>query len=559
MTIRLLPPEVVRQIAAGEVVGRPLDVVRELLDNALDAGATHIEVELEGGGLGLIRVRDNGRGIGADELALAPLRHATSKLPGGLDAVSTLGFRGEALWAIAQAGELTLRSRPREQLGGARLRARGSTITVERLAARAGTVAEVRGLFADLPARLGTQESAAAEGREVLGVLGRYLLHWPGLHWRLSLDGAERLLHAPSDPRGAVASVYGPLSANRTLSAEHTEGGARLHGVLSRPELSRPRPDRVHLAVLGRPVQPPPELTAALQEAYRGLIPGGHFPLAVLNLDLPPEQVGANVHPSKATVALPPGLLRGLTLAAARAALGGTPLLRAAPLPQARREVAPENTPEAPGGTFPALTLQGVYGASYLLAEGEGDLWIVDAHAAHERVLYEALRERARALPPVELPHPELLQLTPLQRARWEERAGELGALGLALEDFGGGLTRLRALPAGLADLPLPRLYETLLTAFLGDAPDPLHAALAAAACAPAVRFGSVTAASGAPLLADLRACTGPWTCPHGRPTVLRLSERDLARSFGRRAPRSVPRGRDGAFAAPEVHETAEG
>nr|WP_221269842.1 DNA mismatch repair endonuclease MutL [Deinococcus budaensis] len=536
-----MPPHVARLIAAGEVVSRPLDVVRELVENALDAGATRIEVEVEGGGLALVAVRDNGAGIAADAVALAPVRHATSKLEptaGAVERVSTLGFRGEALWAAAQAGELHLVTRPAAQVGAAEVRASGEDVTVRRTSAPAGTAVTVRDLFARLPARLRTQAPPAAEVREITALVGRYVLHHPGLHWRLTVDGDPRLTHAPADHRGAVASVYGPLSANRVLRVD----GEGVRGVVSRPELTRARRDRMHFSVNGRPVLAPPELERAVIEGFAELLPSGVAPLCVLDLTVAPEDHNPNVHPAKQVVALAdlPGVAARVQGAVA-SALAAHPLARAAPALIAPPE--PQTAPER--GGFPVLTLVGVYQALYLLAQGEGDLWVVDAHAAHERALYEHFTRSLGAEPPVELPEPELLHLTPEQVARLHERGAELRGWGLGIEDFGAGLARLRTLPATLAALPVPRLHEQIVEAALGGSPDPRRDVLARLACAPALKAGMLDADRGEAVLAALAGCEQPWACPHGRPTTLRLSERDLAHAFGRRGVRDVARGRD--------------
>lgn len=544
--IRILPPEIARQIAAGEVVSRPLDAVRELLDNALDARATRIEVELTAGGLGRVTVRDNGAGIPAAQVELAPLRHATSKLE-SVERVTTLGFRGEALWAMSQAGHLTLTTRPAAQLGASQLTAHGNEVAVARVSAAAGTSVTVSNLFAHQPARLRTQATPAAEGREVTALLSRYVLHWPGLHWRLTLDAEVRLHHAPADTRGAVGSVYGPLSSNRVLKLE----ASLVSGVLSRPELTRPRRDRMHFSVNGRPVQAPPELEKAVIDGYAELLPAGQAPLCVLDLHLPPEDVNPNVHPAKAQVAIAdlPAVAERLRLAV-EAALASQPL--AGQVPALRAPAEPlALAPQTPPGSFPDLRPLGVHAELYLLAEAcgpsdeRGDLWIIDVHAAHERVLYErfaALLSQAR---PLELPQPELLHLTPGQLARLDERGAGLRAWGLDMEAFGAGLARLRSLPAAFAALKVPRLHELIVETVLGDSPDPRRELIGRLACAPALRAGHVTLERGERVLAELAACTQPWACPHGRPTVLRLSERDLAHSFGRRGPREVARGRD--------------
>lgn len=532
--IRVLPPEVTRLIAAGEVIARPLDVVRELVDNALDALTTRIEVELEGGGLTLIRVRDNGAGIPEEDVPLAARRHATSKLR-DVDRIETFGFRGEALWSIALAGELHLVTRPPAQVGAVGLTARGDEVQLSRVTAPAGTTVTVRGLFAELPARLRTQLPAAAEVRDVVALLGRYVLHHPHLHWKLSSDGEVKLRHAPSDARGAVASVYGPLVANRLLSVQSDF----VTGVLSRPELTRPRRDRMLLAVNGRPVAFPAELEKAVIAAYGELLPSGQAPTCVLDLRLPPQDVNPNVHPAKAEVALAdlPALAARLT-DALRDALGAHPLARGAP---ALRVAAP---PPRTAAHFPELNLIGVYQDTYLLAQGDGDLWLLDAHAAHERVWYERLERAFGEAGGVELPQAELVHLTPDQAARLAERDAELRAFGLVVEDFGAGLARLRALPAALLGLPVARLVETVLDAALGHE-EPRRAVLARLACAPSLKAGQVTPEAGRALLADLAECAQPYACPHGRPVVVRLSERDLAHAFGRRGPRDLPRGRD--------------
>ncbi|MGX9686598.1 DNA mismatch repair endonuclease MutL [Deinococcus wulumuqiensis] len=542
--IHILPPHVARLIAAGEVVSRPLDVVRELVENALDAGASRIDIEVDGGGLERVQVRDNGSGIPAESVPLAPARHATSKLTaaepvgaGGLE-VTTLGFRGEALWAAAQAGTLELTTRPAAQVGAARLYAQGDEVQVSRTSAPAGTTVTVSRLFAHLPARLRTQASAGAEVRDITALLGRYVLHHPGLHWRLTVDSDPRLTHAPADHRGAVATVYGPLSANRVLTLD--TGNVR--GVVSRPELTRARRDRMHFAVNGRPVTAPPELERAVIDAYAELLPAGTAPLCVLDLTVAPEDHDPNIHPAKQVVALAdlPDVAARVRAAVAQA-LAGHPLVRAAPALIA----PPEPLPTPTAGHFPDLTLLGVYQELYLLAQGEGDLWVVDAHAAHERTLYERLSRELGEAAPLELPAPELLHLTPEQTAQLHERGAELRGWGLTIENFGPGLARLRTLPAALAALPVPRLHELVVDTALSGGPDPRREVLARLACLPALKAGMLDPERGALVLAALRECEQPWACPHGRPTVLRLSERDLAHAFGRRGVRDVARGRD--------------
>jgi len=305
----------------------------------------------------------------------------------------------------------------------------------------------------------------------------------------------------------------------------------------------------MHFSVNGRPVLAPPELEKAVIDAYAELLPTGQAPLCVLDLTLPPEDVNPNVHPAKAVVALAdlPQVAERLR-AAVGAALASHPLARQ--VPALRVPALPEQTPAAAAGNFPALRPLAVHAELYLLAGEEdalagGDLWIVDVHAAHERVLYERLSALLEHAQPLELPQPELLHLTPGQLARLSERQAELHAWGLDIEAFGAGLARLRSLPAAFAALRVPRLHELIVETVLGDLPDPRRELLGRLACLPALKAGRVTLQGGGEVLRDLAACAQPWACPHGRPTVLRLSERDLAHSFGRRGPRDVARGRD--------------
>ena len=556
MPIRVLPEILVREIAAGEVITRPADAVKELLENALDAGATRIDVDVRAGGLDLIRVTDDGMGILADDLPLAARRFATSKLlpESGLPAVSTLGFRGEALWSIAFAAQVSLTSRPANQLGGMRLLAHhaqdarhgqdarygqdGGEVSLEPVACPAGTSVEVRALFADFPARKASLESPAMETRRVAALVSRYALHHPHLSWRLMADGEPRLSHTPGGFREAIATVYGALSANRMLEVALEHGGYGLHGITSRPELARPRRDRVFIAVNGRPVELEDTVMNAILRAYTGLLPKGHAPVSVLNLRVPPESVNQNTHPGKLRVAfLHPERIESLLLEGISSALREHPLVR--PAPEPRVVTGPVR---AYGTSFPALHLIGAYRDAYLIAEGDGDLWLIDQHAAHERVIFEELEAAFDAHDALELPEPELVTLSSAEITHLEERRAELESWGLSLEPFGAGLYRVRSVPAVLVGLPVQNVVLDVISHALG-AQDARNGVLARLACHPAVKAGHrLSQQDATDLLEALRQTRTPWACPHGRPTALRLTERDLAHQFGRRSPRDVPR-----------------
>ncbi len=536
--IRRLPEELIRAIAAGEVVENPADVVRELVENALDAGARRVEVELKEGGIGQILVRDDGAGIPREELPLAVERYATSKLS-ALDRVTTLGFRGEGLFAIRQAGRLRLTSRPRRQLGGATVVADGDVVEVFEHPAPAGTEAEVTRLFARLPARRAGLDDPRTEERRAMAVIYRYLLHRPGVAWRVESDGEERLLHPGGDVLDAVRLVWGPLVANRLLAVDHAREGARLVGVISRPELVRPSRDRLFLAVNGRPVRWPEPLLAALFRAYKELLPQGRFPVGVLNLTWPVEEVVVNLGAKKERVRfLRPEAVAAFLEEAVKAALSG---VRLAPEAPGFGPVLPEA--DLAHHAFPRLRFIGAFRQLYLLAEAGDELWIVDQHAAHERILFEELRRRIREEEPLWLKTPEVLALSAAEADRLEALRPELEALGLVVEPFGPERFLVRRVPAVLA-LDGAFLPEALKSLLAGEGVEAaLRRVLGRLACRPAIKAGHPLSRAGAQALLDaLRSTENPWVCPHGRPTALRLSELELARRFGRRGARAAPK-----------------
>jgi DNA mismatch repair protein MutL len=531
-SIRVLPAHLQREIAAGEVITRPADALKELLENALDAGATRIEVTLREGGVKLLSVTDDGAGIAEADLPLAPLRFATSKLDGDLRSVSTLGFRGEALWSIAFAAHLSVTSRPRDQLGGVELSANGDSVRVTRVPCAAGTMVSVQDLFAAFPARRAALESAALETRRCLAVIQRYALHHADKAWTVTVDGETRFSHAAGDDREAVANVYGAMTANRLLSV----GAPDVSGVVSRPELTRPRRDRMFIAVNGRPVELEEGIAFAALRAFGSLLPKNHAPTLVLNLRVAPELLNVNVHPGKLRVSfLEAKAVEEAVFSAIQNALSSQPLARAAPEPRV------VSAPIRATSGFPELRFIGAYREAYLIAEGDGDLWLIDQHAAHERVIFEEL-ESAFSLGALELPAPELVTLSAAEESQWEARRDELETWGLTLEAFGGALHRVVSIPAALSGLPLEGLVQEIVTRALAGH-DAKREVLARFACHPAVKAGHhLTAMNAADLLEALRNCVTPWACPHGRPTALRLTERDVAHQFGRRGIRDVAR-----------------
>ncbi|MFZ8812945.1 MAG: DNA mismatch repair endonuclease MutL [Thermus aquaticus] len=530
--IRPLPPELRGLLARGEVLLSVKDAVRELLENALDAGARRVRVELWGGGLERIVVEDDGEGIPLEELPLAVEPFATSKLQ-DLERIATLGFRGQALYALRQAATLKIRSRPRGQVGGGLLLARGERVELRPAPAPPGTRVEVLGLFA------GEGRDPRAEARGVLDLLKRYLLHHPHLSLALFLEGEARLLFPGAGLKEAARQAFGGLLAERLFPLE--KGGAfALEGLLSGPQVSRTRPDLLFLAVNGRPVALPEGVLRAVRRAYRELLPEGHYPVGVLNLCLPPGAYRLRLDARKEEVALGKEAEAFLE-EALEEAFRGQNLARVLPEPRP----LPALRPPTPSG-LPPLRYLGQFRESYLLAEAEDALYIVDQHAAHERILFEELLARLREEGLKPLPCPVLVEL--------DGEPPEASPL-FAFEPFGPGRVRLLSAPPFLH--PYPLLLPEIFRESLKGEGRSLRELLARLACLPALKAGHPLArAEGQALLDALLACETPWVCPHGRPVLLHLKEEDLIRRFGRR---SGARAREEPHPHPPRETTREG
>ncbi len=517
--IRPLPPELRGLLAQGEVLLSVRDAVRELLENALDAGARRVRVELLGGGLEGIVVEDDGEGIALEDLPLSVEPFATSKLQDPAR-IHTLGFRGQALYALRQAATLKIRSRPRGQLGGGLLLAKGGRVEVKEGPAPPGTRVEVLGLFA------GEGRDPKGEVRGVLELARRYLLHHPHLALALFVEGEARLLFPGAGLMEAARLAFGRVLAERLFPVEAEEGGFALWGLLSGPQVSRTREDALFLAVNGRPVAFTPGLLKAVRRAYRELLPEGHFPVGVLNLRLPPSAFRLRLDARKEEVFLEPEA-EAFVEEALRGVLARKNLARLLEGPKPPLPLSPP----APSG-LPRLRFLAQFRESYLLAEGEGTLYIVDQHAAHERVIFEELKRRLEAEGLAPLPYPVLVELSPGE----EERLGQ-GMEGqlFAYEPFGPSRVRLLEAPPFLHPYPLllPPVFKEALRGEGGS----LRELLARLSCLPALKAGHpLGRAQGQALLDALLACETPWVCPHGRPVLLALREEELIRRFGRRS-----------------------
>ena len=580
--IHLLPGGLIDQIAAGEVVERPASVVKELVENALDAGASRIRVEVRDGGRDFIAVSDDGCGMSPQDAQLALQRHATSKIAAieDLQSIRSYGFRGEALPAIASVSQLRLRTRARGAPEGFELRVEaGSLRHSGTVGAPEGTRIEVADLFAAVPARRKFLKTAATEWGHIAEGLVRCALALPAVHFDVQREGRPSLAWpAVSAPLDRVAAVLGEEEAAAFVRVEHREGPSALSGFVSRPDRHRPTLAGIHLYVNRRPVRDR-TLQHALVEVYRDWLPRGRFPAAVLFVELPPEAVDVNVHPAKWEVrfADPPALHR-LVRHGVAAAIGtrrwlapGAGAAAFAPQPATRAESPGGDwlfaTPPAKQGSAPAdaaatlaasaaqpfaplrfgeLRPLGTLLATYLVLETKDGLLLVDQHAAHERVLFERLRAawRERDVESQRLLVPLTLAASAGQVARLAERAGAAAAFGFDVEPFGAETVVVRAVPALLAGRDPATLVRGLLDSWLetqaldpstrsAEAADTLFASLA---CHAARRRGDqLHAVEQRALLDALDAI--PWapTCPHGRPVAVPFALAEIDLRFGRR------------------------
>ncbi len=565
MPIRVLPPDVAMRIAAGEVVERPASAAKELIDNAIDAGATRVSVYLEQSGLGLIRVTDDGAGIPAAELALALERHATSKLDGGsgLDAIATLGFRGEALPSLVAAADIDLTSRTATAAAGATVRARDGRIEAVRAAAAPlGTTVSVRDLFARQPARRKFLRTPAAEAGQVAQVVSHYALAYPEIAFTLSVDG-RRSLSSPgsNDARAAAAAVYGAGTAAGLLEIAAETQACSVRGLIAQPSVTRASRSAITLFINRRWVQSR-RLAYAVESGYETLLMTGRRPLSIIDITVDPAEVDVNVHPAKTEVRLrSEGEVFRLVQSAVRSALvqlAVAPGLRGlidpppAPvwrlpdptaLPQPVTPLPPVTggeQPPIPKLVLPVLRVVGQAGSTYIITEGPEGLYLIDQHAAHERVLYERIvqaRSERRAETQALL-DPIAFEPSPAQAAMLAEYGQELAGLGFVLEPFGERALLLRAVPAGLAGHDPIRAVTEYLDAVLAEAAPVERAERAAMtlACHAAVRAGKVmTGEEMRELVRLLERAEAPRTCPHGRPTMIHVSAAALEREFGRR------------------------
>ncbi len=574
MPIRVLPDALASQIAAGEVVERPASVVKELVENALDAGATQIYIRIEGAGQRVIEVSDDGLGIPADELSLALQRHATSKISRAEDLthIRTLGFRGEALAAMASVARLSLISRPPAMGAAARVQAEaGHTGKVEALGAPPGTSVRVDDLFYNIPARRKFLKSELTERRQISLLVTRYALAYPSVRFSLEIEGRSGLhTSGQGDRREVLASLYDSSLARRLIEVDSINEEIIVTGYISPMDLTRGNRSELIFFVNGRWVQDP-ALAVAVMQAYHGMLMVGRFPIAVLFIQLPLEMVDVNVHPTKAEVRFADRdkVFSAVQRAIRRALMANSPLPTIEPTqpglawhpitslqpdaaldPQLMEEetVADEETqptaqPQLPGSGVRLLRLVGQVGSAYLVAEGPDGLYLVDQHAAHERVLFERFLNQRKNPSSQILLEPVSVELPSALSVLLEKQIAILKELGFEIEPFGPEVFKIRAIPSLLLGSDPAAALRAVVEDFEEDEKPlekEIQAKLVARICKRvAVKAGQILSIEEQQaLLRDLEACQAPRTCPHGRPTMIHLSIDLLEKQFGRRGAR---------------------
>jgi DNA mismatch repair protein MutL len=596
MSIHLLPPEVASQIAAGEVVERPASVVKELLENSLDAGARQISIHVREAGQRMVEVADDGCGIPTNELILSVERHATSKLNSADDlfSIETLGFRGEALASIGSVSRLTITSRVSDADVGGRLQVDGGLVSqLQKVGTPVGTIIRVEDLFLNVPARLKFLKHPSTERRHIDQLVTRYALAYPEVRFHLYQDERPALMTSGNGNRREIlATLYGVEVARQMLEVLAEEEDLSISGFISPISLSRSNRREIIFFVNGRPVQDP-ALGTALVQAYHTLLMVGRYPLSILLLQLPADSVDVNVHPTKAEVRFKNAdlVFRGVQRAVRRALLAHSPVPSVSGTLRWQGEAAskgtswqidpawnisadlnnqaPDNastTQDIPAMTpagqsrlagfgVPLLRLVGQIASAYLVAEGPDGLYLIDQHAAHERVLFESFMamwtddspmddgSKGQKIPSQALLQPVNVDLPPASARLVEEQLPVLNQLGFQVELFGKGSFLVRSIPSLLAGMDPSAALSVIVEEFEEDE-TPLktqtEARIIARVCKrAAVKAGQVLSPEEQKgLLMDLEACQSPRTCPHGRPTMIHLSVDLLERQFGRKGAR---------------------
>jgi DNA mismatch repair protein MutL len=570
MTIKVLSPQVAAKIAAGEVVERPASVVKELLENALDAGAGQIAIETKGGGLESIRITDDGCGIAAEDVETAFGRYATSKITRveDLDGITTLGFRGEALASIAAVAQVDLTTGIKESTVGDLLTLKEGLVVRHNQQARPhGTTITVRDLFRNVPARLKFLKTAATENSHIANVVSQYALAYPEIRFFLNIDGRTALQTTGSGKLiDVVIEIYGLETARRMLEVSGGEVGWQageavpitVTGMVGAPAVNKAGRDALSFFV-NRRVIGSRLLTRAVEEAYQGLLMQGRHPIAIININLPPSEVDVNIHPTKAEVkfqneravftAVQRAVRSVLVTTAPVAKIeesqkqytgqpsGMTQSLWSGPAKENGSAPLLSTNAQSPKMTLPLLRVLGQAAGNYIVAEGPDGLYVIDQHAAHERIMYEKLlaEKATRGIQVQGMLEPYSFEVTPPQDEMLKTEAGRLHDFGFTIEFFGERTYLVRAVPSVLKDGDWLEALKEILDSPRDKMTNVEDDIIKSLACHSAVRAGKMlTDDEMRELVRQLEQVNLPNTCPHGRPTMLHLSIGQLEKEFGR-------------------------
>jgi DNA mismatch repair protein MutL len=564
--IRKLAPDVSSRIAAGEVIERPASVCKELIENAIDALAVRVTIDLSEGGRSSIRVTDDGVGIRAADLPLAVSNFSTSKISSieDISHISTLGFRGEALASIGAVSRLTLLSRSAEEEVGREMTWKDGVEVRDEPAARSrGTDVTVEDLFGNLPARKKFLASPASELRRISSLVQTYALAYPAISFILRSESSDLHSYPVSGLEERTQAVLGSQVYGHLRFFENRTGETALSGYVSQPDLTRGNRGLQFFFVNGRAVKDR-LLSHAVHQAYHALIPKERFPVLVIFLEIPPGDLDVNVHPAKSEVRFRNEReLHRFVFSSIREALESTGISFEEKVHAVYQSIFPDRPagegakPDAVGGEQigwifkespepliegerqqPLVSAGNLYWQlhqSFILIQIRGGVVIVDQHAAHERILFDAAKRslQGEAIPVQPLLFPATLELTPEEYDRYEELSPVLPSLGFEAEPFGPRSVIVRGIPAGVRNWEDGRLLQQIL----GDEGADLDSILKSYACRSAVKAGTELTNKEMESLADqLFATEFTFTCPHGRPTMLRLSTADLERRFQRTA-----------------------
>ncbi|MBA2454578.1 MAG: DNA mismatch repair endonuclease MutL [Chloroflexia bacterium] len=577
MTIQRLTDETIGKIAAGEVIERPAAVVKELIENALDAGARRIDVSLVDGGGSEIAVRDDGAGIAFDDLQMAVERHATSKITSATDlgSLRTLGFRGEALSSLAAVSHLQIRSIATDASTGGLLDARfGAVKTAEPVGWGGGTAVVARDLFENVPARRKFLRQPSTESGYVSRIVTAYALAYPEVAISLTVDGRRFFgTDGGGDRISAAVAVWGSASAESIVeleSAVDVPDGASIAGIVSLPTLDRSNRQQQYIFVQGRLVTSR-ALSTAFEQAYSTLLMVGRHPIGCLLVTVPPDQVDVNVHPTKSEVrfeqerfvfSMVQRATRNTLLAHTSSqtipAIISSPLAEMPPSSSVQRRLTlahPERLPisshvafesparsghETGGRNLPVLRVLGQVAGTYLIAEGPDGMYLIDQHAAHERIVFEQLMAEYESRSPDAqlLLNPATVELSGDLYEMYGQCRDELLGFGFDIEDFGASTVLVRSVPAKLKVRDAAETLRIILLELTegGRGTSRLESLAISAACHTSIRAGqALSLLEMRELVMQLERCSSPQACGHGRPTMIRMTSEELERQFSRR------------------------